>query len=353
MTCLLAPEGHQGCSRSGGPLRPLQAELTALDFAYTVSSFSTPRAPIHVLIGLEYINSLNNPVNLHVQHHEELINRTPEELRKYQGIIDSVAPSAHARFAGWFDECIDRLKGSPVEGEVRIEKLSPAAFHRLCWEVQRAESVQFLGGASLTLLEDLLVRGLAPKIDCHLQVVSAHHSSIARRRDASKLTTLQGACDLGDNSFSNQFNIALNVNATRRVFKRYREFKSFTVVPSHSAQKVSYSLSGLVKVGGKALEPWLLGFKYKEAPMAVSAGTVSVEKDYPEKMSSQIDLTAFLCHFRPGFLGAKLSAVEVDERDGVILFKRVREGASGIAMYEIESEVEMTEQRLRELWPEV
>lgn len=87
--------------------------------------------------------------------------------------------------------------------------------------------------------------------------------------------------------------------------------------------------------------------------MAVAAGTVSIEKDYPDKMASQIDLTAFLCHFRPEFFGAKLSAVEVEDRDGVVLFKCVEEGASGIAMYEIESKVELTEQRLRELWPEV
>ena len=87
--------------------------------------------------------------------------------------------------------------------------------------------------------------------------------------------------------------------------------------------------------------------------MAVAEGTVSLEKDHPNKTASQIDLTAFLCHFRPEFLGAKLSAVEVDDRDGVILFKRVAEGASGIGMYEIESEVELTEQRLRELWPQV
>lgn len=154
----------------------------ALDFAHTVHSFSTPRAPVHVLIGLRYLDRLTNPVNLHIQHHEELINRSPEELRKYQGIIDSVAPSVHDRFAGWFDECIDRLEGSQAEGEVRIEELGPGEFMHLCADISRAETVQFLGGASLTLLESFLVRGLAPKIDCHLQFVSTRHYLIVRHR---------------------------------------------------------------------------------------------------------------------------------------------------------------------------
>lgn len=151
----------------------LQAQLTALDFAHTVRSFSTPRAPVHVLVGTPYLDILTNPVNLHVQHHEELINRTPEELRKYQGVIDSATPSsAPDRFNTWFNDCIERLGGSRVEGDVRFEELEMSALGQLCGDIARAESVQFLGGASLSLLENFLKQDLGPKIDCHLQVVS-------------------------------------------------------------------------------------------------------------------------------------------------------------------------------------
>ena len=147
--------------------------------------------------------------------------------------------------------------------------------------------------------------------------------------------------DLSANLFSNQFNIALNPDAARFVFANFRQFEKFTVVPSHTAQSVKYSLAGLAKAGGGDLAKRCLGFNCREDPIKIAKKQVTLEKDHPGKACPMPDLTTFLCALSPGFSGARLSYVQVDERGEAILF---REEADGIPMYDIKEGLTLGEE---------
>ncbi|KAM5348815.1 hypothetical protein ACJ41O_008638 [Fusarium nematophilum] len=279
----------------------LHGRLAAWDLATCLHQWTGK--PVEVLTDLETLSEIDNPVNLNFHHHEELSSRSEGELVSYEAIME-VEPLKQ-RVEGvrdWYRGCIKQAEENPENQGISVRALN---LNSLCDTIRRAASVEFFGGSSLRILREFIQRGVAHKVQCSLQV---------------------GSCDLSANLFPNQFNVGLNQRAAKFVLDRFREFKSFTVVPSHSAQDIKYSLLGLKQAGGRCLEKRILGFNCHEDPVKIATGQVTLDDDYPSKACPMPDLTAFLCALIPGYMGSKRGFVQVNDRDGVLLFKPASEG---------------------------
>ncbi|KLO80687.1 uncharacterized protein LW93_8931 [Fusarium fujikuroi] len=303
----------------------LHAQLSALDLATCLSEWSNAK-PIEVLVDYETLQHIENPVNLHMHHHEELVNRTEGELKDYYDILKKVLHPGRRtdNLRGWYYKCIANL-----ERRRRLSNISMGGLvlDNVLNRIQNAGSVHFFGGSSLRILQQFLDRGVASKIKCHLQV---------------------GSCDMSANLFSNQFNIALNEQAAKIVLGRSAEFAEFTVVPSHTAQSIKYSALGLKKYGGHCIEKRILGFNCHEDPIKIVTNQVSLEQNYPDKAYSMPDLTSFLCALAPDQLGPKLECIEVDEQEGgTLLFKK---SGKGIRMLGLDDVQEFKEKKIDQIF---
>ncbi|KAG7001854.1 hypothetical protein FocnCong_v011506 [Fusarium oxysporum f. sp. conglutinans] len=279
----------------------LHARLSALDLATCLSEWSKDN-PIEVLVDYETLEHIENPVNLHMHHHEELINRTENELKEYYDIMKK------------------RLEHDKKVSDISVERL---VLDNVLNRIRTAGSVRFLGGSSLRILQQFLDRDVASKIKCHLQV---------------------GSCDMSANLFSNQFNIALNQQAAKIVLSRSAEFAEFTVVPSHTAQSIKYSALGLKKFGGHCIEKRILGFNCHQEHLKIVTNQVSLEQQYSDKAYSMPDLTSFLCALLPGHMGSKPGFIEVDEQEGdTLLFKK---SDKGIPMFDLDGVKELDEEQI-------
>ncbi|EMT62439.1 hypothetical protein ACKRZS_005299 [Fusarium odoratissimum] len=299
----------------------LHARLSALDLATCLSEWSNNN-PIEVLVDYETLEHIENPVNLHMHHHEELVNRTENELKEYYDILKKVLHFGRRtdNLRGWYNKCIWRLEQDRKLSDISVERL---VLDKVLNRIQTAGSVRFFGGSSLRILQQFLDRGVASKIKCHLQV---------------------GSCDMSANLFSNQFNIALNQQAAKIVLSRSAEFAEFTVVPSHTAQSIKYSAIGLKKFGGHCIEKRILGFNCHEEPVKIVTNQVSLEQQYPDKAYSMPDLTSFLCALVPGHMGSKPGYIEVDEQEGgTLLFKK---SDKGIPMFDLDGVKELDEEQI-------
>ncbi|KAJ0148749.1 Uncharacterized protein HZ326_8701 [Fusarium oxysporum f. sp. albedinis] len=299
----------------------LHARLSALDLATCLSEWSNNN-PIEVLVDYETLEHIENPVNLHMHHHEELVNRTENELKEYYDILKKVLHFGRRtdNLRGWYNKCIWRLEHDRKLSDISVERL---VLDKVLNRIQTAGSVRFFGGSSLRILQQFLDRGVASKIKCHLQV---------------------GSCDMSANLFSNQFNIALNQQAAKIVLSRSAEFAEFTVVPSHTAQSIKYSALDLKKFGGHCIEKRILGFNCHEEPVKIVTNQVSLEQQYPDKSYSMPDLTSFLCALVPGHMGSKPGYIEVDEQEGgTLLFKK---SDKGIPMFDLDGVKELDEEQI-------
>ncbi|KID62615.1 hypothetical protein MAN_07831, partial [Metarhizium hybridum] len=257
---------------------------------------------------LESLDDIENPVNLNFHYKEELAARSVQELMSYQDIMNEPFAQRVESLRGWYRRCIERAETRP---ENHGSSVRPLDFNSLCDAIQTAGSVRFFGGASLTILQRFIQRGVASNVRCHLQV---------------------GSYDPSANLFPNQFNISLNPKAARFVFNHFTEFSDFAVVPSQAAQSTKYSLAGLKHEGGRCLERRVLGFNCHEDPLKIAEKQVTIEKDYPNQACTMPDLTAFLCALIPNFNGSTLGYAQVDDDDGALIFRRE---SSGIPMYDI------------------
>ncbi|RBA12815.1 hypothetical protein FPRO05_14091 [Fusarium proliferatum] len=303
----------------------LHAQLSALDLAACLSEWSNVK-PIEVLVDYETLQHIENPVNLHMHHHEELINRTEGELKDYYDILKKVLHPGHRteNLRGWYCKCIANLKRRRSLSNISLGGL---ALDNVLNRIQNAGSVHFFGGSSLRILQQFLDRGVASKIKCYLQV---------------------GSCDMSANLFSNQFNIALNQQAAKIVLRRFAEFAEFTVVPSHTAQSIKYSALGLKKYGGHCIEKRILGFNCHEDPIKIATNQVSLEQNYTDKAYSMPDLTSFLCALAPDQLGPKLGYIEVEEQEGgTLLFKK---SDKSIRMLDLGDVQEFKEKKIDEIF---
>ncbi|KFG84829.1 hypothetical protein MANI_029817 [Metarhizium anisopliae] len=266
------------------------------------------KASVEILMDLESLDDIENPVNLNFHYKEELAARSVQELMSYQDIMNEPFAQRVESLRGWYRRCIERAETRP---ENHGSSVRPLDFNSLCDAIQTAGSVRFFGGASLTILQRFIQRGVASNVRCHLQV---------------------GSYDPSANLFPNQFNISLNPKAARFVFNHFTEFSDFAVVPSQAAQSTKYSLAGLKHEGGRCLERRVLGFNCHEDPLKIAEKQVTIEKDYPNQACTMPDLTAFLCALIPNFNGSTLGYAQVDDDDGALIFRRE---SSGIPMYDI------------------
>ncbi|KAM0352906.1 hypothetical protein ACHAPU_001789 [Fusarium lateritium] len=286
----------------------LHGRLTAWDFASCLAQWSN-NASNEVLVDFDSLDEIENPVNLNFHHHEELVNRSEDELRAYDDILTQPFPQRTQSIRDWYEQCISRIEREESNSNTSVH---PLDLDYVCQKIKTATNVRFFGGSSLRILRQCLERGVAGKMKCHLQV---------------------GSCDMSANLFANQFNIALNREAAKVVLDRSTEFLQFTVVPSHTAQSIKYSAQGLKHIGGHCLEKRILGFNCREDPINIVTNRVSLEDKYPEQQYPMPDLTAFLCALLPEFLGSRLGFIEVDAKDsnGALLF---RQSDKGIQMFD-------------------
>ncbi|KAL2682352.1 hypothetical protein Neosp_006802 [[Neocosmospora] mangrovei] len=298
----------------------LHRELVAWDHAAALNEWL--HAPVEVLIDLDGFDEVENPVNLYFHRQEELVARSEKELLRYENIIEEPVPKRLESLREWYKTCTktaeEQIGG--IGNSVTQLKLDS-----LCETIKSAESVLFLGGASLGILERFIEKGVADKVKCHLQI---------------------GTCDLALNLFPNQFNIALNPKAATFVFEHFSDFADFVVVPSHSAQNAQYSLVGLKKEGGPTMERRCLGFNCGEEPLKMARDQVSLDNNYPDKTAPMSDLTAFLYALKPGFGDAKQGYVQVENQKGTLIFRR---SDSGIKMYDLEAPIKFGADEVVEL----
>ncbi|KAF5707528.1 hypothetical protein FMUND_11044 [Fusarium mundagurra] len=303
----------------------LHGQLSALDLATCLSEWSNAN-PVEVLVDYDTLKHIENPVNLHMHHHEELVNRTEGELKEYYDILKKELPPGHRTddLRGWYHKCIRNLEPSVKVSGVSVGRLD---LDIVLNRIKNAGSVHFFGGSSLRILQQFLDRGVASKIKCHLQV---------------------GSCDMSANHFSNQFNVALNQQAAKNVLSRSAEFAEFTIVPSHTAQSIKYSALALKKYGGHCIEKRILGFNCHDDPIKIVTNQVSLEQNYPDKTYSMPDLTSFLCALVPDQTGSKLGYIEVDEQEGgTLLFKK---SDKGIRMLDLDGVQEFYEKKMDDIF---
>ncbi|KAL6355079.1 hypothetical protein LRP88_11556 [Fusarium phalaenopsidis] len=288
----------------------LHRELVAWDHAAALNEWL--HAPVEVFIDLDGFEEVHNPVNLFFHRQEELVARSEKELLRYGDIMDEPLPQRLGSLREWYKTCTKTAEKEIGGVGNSVKQLE---LDSLCETIKSAESVLFLGGASLGILQRFINKGVADKVKCHLQI---------------------GTCDLALNSFPNQFNIALNPKAAEFVFEHFRDFADFVVVPSHSAQNARYSLVGLKKEGGPTMERRCLGFNCGEEPLKMARNQVSLDKNYAGRKAPMPDLTAFLYALKPGFGDAKQGYVQVENQKGTLIFRR---SDSGIKMYDLEAPI--------------
>ncbi|KAJ4185137.1 hypothetical protein NW755_008580 [Fusarium falciforme] len=288
----------------------LHRELVAWDHAAALNEWL--HTPVEVFIDLDGFEEVHNPVNLFFHRQEELVARSEKELLRYGNIMEEPLPQRLDSLREWYKACTKTAEKAIGGMGNSVKQL---ALDSLCETIKSAESVLFLGGASLGILQRFIDKGVADKVKCHLQI---------------------GTCDLALNLFPNQFNIALNPTAAEFVFQHFSDFADFIVVPSHSAQNAQYSLVGLKKEGGPTMERRCLGFNCGEEPLKMARDQVSLDKNYPDRKAPMSDLTAFLYALKPGFGDAKLGYVQVENQKGTLIFRR---SDSGIKMYDLEAPI--------------
>ncbi|KAJ4127287.1 hypothetical protein NW754_013714 [Fusarium falciforme] len=288
----------------------LHRELVAWDHAAALNEWL--HSPVEVFIDLDGFEEVHNPVNLFFHRQEELVARSEKELLRYGNIMEEPLPKRLDSLREWYKACTKTAEQEIGGAGNSVKQL---ALDSLCETIKSAESVLFLGGASLGILQRFIDKGVADKVKCHLQI---------------------GTCDLALNLFPNQFNIALNPTAAEFVFQHFSDFADFVVVPSHSAQNAQYSLVGLKQEGGPTMERRCLGFNCGEEPLKMARDQVSLDKNYSDRKAPMSDLTAFLYALKPGFGDAKLGYVQVENQKGTLIFRR---SDSGIKMYDLEAPI--------------
>lgn len=325
----------------------LHANLTAWDFATCLAKWSG--SAVEVFIDIESLSEIENPVNLNLHHHEELVTRSKEEVDQYEAIRRNADLSQRRdSLRDWYKECILRSKASNQENGTTV---NPLDFSLLRDEIQNSNDVRFMGGSSLRILRRFIETGVAHKIQCNLQVVRQRNNPTIPLLTNVLLVLLKskgkGSLDLSANLFPNQFNIALNPKAAKSVFEHFRQFAKFTAVPSHTAQNIKYPLNSLVEEGGRSLERKILGFNCHADPVKIAMEQVTLSRDHAGKASPMPDLTSFLCELQPGYMGAITRYARVVQQGETLLFEP---DSAGIPMYDIEKSTELGVHELGEVW---
>lgn len=303
----------------------LHGRLIALDLLSSLSSWSSN--PVDVFLDVETLDSLENPVNLNMHYHEELVARTEEELENYQAIMTEPYPQRVENLREWYRMCIKPLEKEAMQNGNAVSNLD---FDWLCRQAKTAKSVKFFGGSSLRLLQRLMERHVVNNMQCYLQAVRKRLLGFLRNTHQC----LKGAFDLSKNLFPNQFNIALNLDAAKFVFANFHKFSRFLIIPTDTAKCVLYSLTGLGS-NAPSLGRRCLGFNCHVDSMKLATGEVTLD-DFPDKSYLMSDLTAFLCAFWGRFRGSTLAYASLVEDGDQLVLKHEN---SGIPVYEVHEDI--------------
>jgi predicted DNA-binding protein YlxM (UPF0122 family) len=145
----------------------LHGHLSAWDFASCLAEWSK-NALNEVFVDFESLDEIENPVNLSVHHHEELANRSADELKEYNNILKEPFPQRTQSLQNWYERCIKRIEHDECNSNTSVQPLDLNAVYDA---IKTAASVRFFGGSSLRILRQFLDEGVAGRIECHLQVV--------------------------------------------------------------------------------------------------------------------------------------------------------------------------------------
>jgi hypothetical protein len=109
-------------------------------------------------------------VNLFFHRQEELVARSEKELLRYGNIMEEPLPQRLDSLREWYKTCTKTAEKEIGGVGNSVKQLE---LDSLCETIKSAESVLFLGGASLGILQRFIDKGVADKVKCHLQIVSA------------------------------------------------------------------------------------------------------------------------------------------------------------------------------------
>ena len=115
------------------------------------------------------LDRIHNPVNLNFHHQDELIARNQIELEAFDTIMKEPLEQRREKLRHWYKECTYRIESAKSSQGTSVKALD---FESLCADIEKAATVNFFGGSSLDILQRFIERGVASKIDVHLQVVS-------------------------------------------------------------------------------------------------------------------------------------------------------------------------------------
>jgi hypothetical protein len=108
-------------------------------------------------IDKDCLDKLQSPINLKTHYHDELVARSANELKKFLDIMEetngeSEMEDRRASLREWYSEVIERKK-KEFGGQSPFKKLD---YDDLFNEIRNHDQVTFFGGASLTVLHELL-----------------------------------------------------------------------------------------------------------------------------------------------------------------------------------------------------
>ena len=222
------------------------AELVALDYLTTMR---TRCSHFEAYIDTACLKKLASPINLKTHYHDELVARSAEELKEFREIMEvdtSEGPELEERkirLQAWYKKALER-KQEEFGGESPFKKLS---YDHLFSEIRKHDKATFFGGASLTVLQELLERepSLGRKVH-YFQQGGTFNSKL--------------------NILGNPYNFALNTEAAEYVFKHQDKLGMFTLIPTDTTKKIEWTIEGLAKlspaVGVRSLafhgryDPW-------------------------------------------------------------------------------------------------
>lgn len=116
-------------------------------------------------------------MNLNFHHREELVARSEAEVAEFQAASNGPLGVAQETLRKWYKKCIEMRETDESSQGLSVESLD---FDALCETVKKAETVSFFGGSSLDILQRFVERGVASKLQVHLQVVTKDSVSLER-----------------------------------------------------------------------------------------------------------------------------------------------------------------------------
>lgn len=224
------------------------ARLVAMDYLTTMR---TKCSRFEAFIDVGCLDKLESPINLKTHYHDELVARSLEELEEFQTIKDmptSEQPQIEerrSRLRAWYSNAIKR-KEAEFGGQSPFRDLD---YHYLFSEIRNHDQTTVFGGASLTVLQELLEKepSLAKKVR-YFQQGGTFNSKL--------------------NILGNPYNFALNTKAAEYVFRHQDKLGQFTLIPTDTTKRVEWTVQGLAKispaVGVRSLafhgryDPWMM-----------------------------------------------------------------------------------------------